>query len=66
MANEKQPITDMTSGYLLRGKEHLPQQLAAWPWRVYQLYWLDVLLIGWAPLSDPKHVRYADIKKRSD
>jgi monooxygenase len=60
---EMEPITDMTSGYLQRGDAHLPRQLKSWPFKMYQNYVLDNILLGrLAPTIDTANCEYAELK----
>jgi len=46
------PLVDLKSGYVLRSIEALPKQGAAAPWRLYQNYPRDVLLMRHGPVDD--------------
>jgi cation diffusion facilitator CzcD-associated flavoprotein CzcO len=46
------PLLDFTSGYVLRSVAELPRQGSAAPWRLYQNYALDMMLLRYAPLHD--------------
>lgn len=47
-----EPLIDFNSGYVLRALDELPNQGARLPWRLYQNYFLDSYLFGYAPLRD--------------
>ncbi|WP_459721444.1 flavin-containing monooxygenase [Actinophytocola sp. KF-1] len=46
------PLIDLKSGYVLRSLDKLPKQGPAAPWRLYQNYPMDVLLMRHGPLTD--------------
>ena len=46
------PLIDLKSGYVLRSLDKLPKQGPAAPWRLYQNYPRDVLLMRHGPLTD--------------
>ncbi|QGN48742.1 NAD(P)-binding protein [Micromonospora sp. WMMC415] len=46
------PIIDLTAGYVLRSVDALPRQGARAPWRLYQNYPRDVLLMRYGRLTD--------------
>jgi cation diffusion facilitator CzcD-associated flavoprotein CzcO len=46
-----EPLIDLKSGYVLRSIDQLPKQGPAAPWRLYQNYPLDVLLLRHGPLE---------------
>ncbi|KAA9150739.1 NAD(P)/FAD-dependent oxidoreductase [Amycolatopsis acidicola] len=46
------PLIDLKSGYVLRSVDKLPKQGAAAPWRLYQNYPRDVLLLRRGPVDD--------------
>ncbi|GAB2971892.1 NAD(P)/FAD-dependent oxidoreductase [Amycolatopsis acidiphila] len=46
------PFIDLKSGYVLRSIDKLPKQGDAAPWRLYQNYPRDVLLLRRGPLED--------------
>ncbi len=46
------PIIDFSSGYIQRSIDEFPRQGAAAPWKLYQNYALDMLLLRHAPLAD--------------
>ena len=46
------PLVDLKSGYVLRSIEKLPKQGRAAPWRLYQNYPRDVLLMRYGPIDD--------------
>jgi monooxygenase len=47
----RRPLIELTSGYVLRGLAALPKQGPAPPWRLYQNYLRDVLLMRRGPLT---------------
>jgi len=47
-----QPLIDFNSGYVLRALDELPNQGDRLPWRLYQNYFLDSFLFGYAPVRD--------------
>jgi monooxygenase len=46
------PFIDLTSGYVLREVHNFPKQGESAPWRLYQNYVRDVLLLKWGSLAD--------------
>ena len=49
---EAMPIMNLNSGYVQRAEGKFPQQGNKLPWRLYQNYFLDMLMIRWLPLED--------------
>jgi cation diffusion facilitator CzcD-associated flavoprotein CzcO len=49
---ELAPIIDLKSGYVLRSLDKLPRQGPSAPWRLYQNYARDVLLMRYRSLAD--------------
>lgn len=49
----RRPFIDMQSGYIARVKEQLPKQGSVRPWKLYQNYFLDMLLLKLANFDDP-------------
>ena len=49
---EEVPLLDFTSGYVQRSIQDFPRQGSVVPWRLYQNYPLDLLLLGRARLTD--------------
>jgi len=47
-----EPLIDLKSGYVLRSIDKLPKQGPAAPWRLFQNYPRDVLLMRHGPLED--------------
>ena len=47
------PFIDMSSGYIQRVKDQIPQQGDAKPWKLYQNYFLDMTSLKLANLDDP-------------
>jgi hypothetical protein len=48
----ERPFVDLTSGYVLRSVQDFPRQGDAPPWRLYQNYIKDVLMIRRGSLED--------------
>jgi cation diffusion facilitator CzcD-associated flavoprotein CzcO len=48
----KQPFIDLESGYVLRSIDDFPKQAQREPWRLYQNYVRDILMLRRAPLED--------------
>jgi cation diffusion facilitator CzcD-associated flavoprotein CzcO len=48
----EEPIIDFSSGYVQRAIDQLPRQGSAAPWRLYQNYALDRMVLRHAPLAD--------------
>jgi hypothetical protein len=46
------PLVDLQAGYVLRSIDKLPKQGPAAPWRLYQNYPRDVLLMRHGPVDD--------------
>jgi monooxygenase len=49
---KEQPLLDFTSGYVLRSIEKLPRQGSVAPWKLYQNYALDMMMLRYAKVSD--------------
>jgi hypothetical protein len=49
---ETRPLIDLSSGYVQRSAAQLPRQGSRKPWRVYQSYLRDLLVLKLAPLTD--------------
>jgi monooxygenase len=49
---KEEPILDFTSGYVQRSIDKLPHQGSFAPWKLYQNYALDMMLLRHAPLDD--------------
>jgi cation diffusion facilitator CzcD-associated flavoprotein CzcO len=47
-----QPFIDLESGYVLRSIDDFPKQAQREPWRLYQNYVRDILMLRRAPLED--------------
>ena len=47
-----EPFMDLSSGYILRAIEHLPRQGQRAPWRLYQNYARDILMLRRGPVDD--------------
>lgn len=50
---KEEPIMDFTSGYVLRALDKLPRQGSVAPWKLYQNYALDYLMLRNARVDDP-------------
>jgi cation diffusion facilitator CzcD-associated flavoprotein CzcO len=50
---EEVPLIDFSSGYVQRALDRLPKQGSAAPWRLYQNYALDRLLLEHLRIEDP-------------
>ena len=51
-ALEREPFIDLKSGYVLRSIERFPRQGPRAPWRLYQNYLRDIILLRRAELED--------------
>jgi monooxygenase len=49
---ETQPFIDLKSGYVLRSLDQFPQQGLTAPWRLYQNYLRDIIMLRYGPLED--------------
>lgn len=49
---DRVPIIDFSSGYVKRAMDQLPHQGSRPPWRLYQNYLLDLLMLRYTPLRD--------------
>ncbi|MBV9212787.1 MAG: NAD(P)/FAD-dependent oxidoreductase [Actinobacteria bacterium] len=49
---EPQPLIDFSSGYVLRSIDQFPKQGTKPPWRLYQNYPRDLMLIRFGPVDD--------------
>ncbi len=49
---DERPLLDLQSGYIERARDKFPRQGSSLPWRLYQNYLLDRLLLQVAPVSD--------------
>ncbi len=49
---KEQPLLDFTSGYVLRSIDKLPRQGSVPPWKLYQNYALDMMLLRYAKVRD--------------
>jgi monooxygenase len=49
---KEQPILDFTSGYVQRSLDKLPRQGSASPWKLYQNYALDLMLLRHGRVDD--------------
>ncbi len=47
-----EPLIDFSSGYVLRARDQLPKQGARAPWKLYQNYLVDWLMLRWGRLED--------------
>ena len=48
----REPFIDLMSGYVLRAVENLPKQGDRAPWRLYQNYARDIMMLRRGPLED--------------
>ncbi|MEQ9517985.1 MAG: NAD(P)/FAD-dependent oxidoreductase [Parvibaculum sp.] len=49
---EVEPWLDLTSGYVQRAKDILPKQGTTRPWKLYQNYALDIVMLGYGAVDD--------------
>lgn len=49
---EGMPLLNLSSGYVLRAMDRFPQQGSKLPWRLYQNYVLDMLMIRFGAIKD--------------
>jgi cation diffusion facilitator CzcD-associated flavoprotein CzcO len=49
---EREPFLDLASGYVLRSLDKLPKQGPRAPWRLYQNYPRDIVMMRHGPLED--------------
>lgn len=49
---EVEPWLDLTSGYVQRAKDVLPKQGTTRPWKLYQNYALDIMMLGYGAVDD--------------
>jgi hypothetical protein len=49
---ETVPFIDLKSGYVRRSIDKFPKQGAKWPWRLYQNYLRDTILLRRGTLDD--------------
>jgi monooxygenase len=49
---QPQPLIDFSSGYVQRAIDKLPKQGNKTPWKLYQNYFLDILLLRFGSLKD--------------
>jgi cation diffusion facilitator CzcD-associated flavoprotein CzcO len=59
-AGPLRPLIDLKSGYVLRSLDRLPKQGAAAPWRLYQNYPRDLLMLRHGPVAD-EGVRFSRV-----
>lgn len=50
---QSEPLLDFNSGYVLRALHYLPKQGSRPPWKVYQNYVRDLMVLSWSSLNDP-------------
>lgn len=60
------PFIDLQSGYVMRGKDLMPQQGQQLPWRLYQNYLLDFLTLKFGRLNDGKLKFYSSRKVKAN
>lgn len=46
------PVLSFTSGYVQRAVDRLPRQGSKWPWKLYQNYLLELLMLRFGPVKD--------------
>ncbi|MFW6067558.1 MAG: flavin-containing monooxygenase [Myxococcota bacterium] len=49
---KERPLIDLTSGYVQRAKDELPSQGERLPWRLYQNYLFDRIMLRHGPVDD--------------
>lgn len=49
---EELPLLDLTSGYVQRAMERFPKQGSKLPWRLYQNYFFDTMMIRFGSIKD--------------
>lgn len=49
---EERPLIDLTAGYVQRSVDEMPRQGSARPWKLYQNYALDRVILRHAPIAD--------------
>ena len=49
---EDLPLLDLSSGYVLRAMDRFPRQGSKLPWRLYQNYFFDMLMIRFGSIKD--------------
>lgn len=49
---EELPLLNLTSNYILRSMDKFPRQGSKLPWRLYQNYFLDTMMIRYGPVRD--------------
>ena len=49
---EDLPLLDLSSGYVLRAMDRFPKQGSKLPWRLYQNYFFDMLMIRFGSIKD--------------
>ena len=49
---ENLPLLDLSSGYVLRAMDRFPKQGSKLPWRLYQNYFFDMLMIRFGSIKD--------------
>jgi cation diffusion facilitator CzcD-associated flavoprotein CzcO len=49
---EARPFMDLASGYVQRGEARMPKQASRRPFRLYQNYWLDMLILRFGRILD--------------
>jgi hypothetical protein len=52
VSDQREPLLDFTSGYVLRAIDQLPKQGPRVPWRLHQNYFKDLAMFRRAPLED--------------
>ncbi|HNG34448.1 MAG TPA: NAD(P)/FAD-dependent oxidoreductase [Blastocatellia bacterium] len=49
---EELPLLDLTSGYIMRSLDKFPRQGSKLPWRLYQNYFFDTMMIRFGAIQD--------------
>ena len=49
---EDLPLLNLSSGYVLRAMDRFPRQGSKLPWRLYQNYFFDMLMIRFGAIKD--------------
>jgi hypothetical protein len=57
----EEPLIDFSSGYVMRAIEKFPKQGSRAPWRLYQNYARDLLMLRYGEVDDPA-MEFADAR----
>jgi cation diffusion facilitator CzcD-associated flavoprotein CzcO len=60
------PFVDLTSGYVQRSQDQFPKQGDVRPWRLYQNYLLDILLMRYSRIDDGALEFRTPARRRAD